>query len=128
MLRDMGIANAPSAARWWWRCPSPPCLVVVVAISSVWFGSVLLLVSVMNRRKNSFVVWMVLRNGVVHVVGSPGGGWPFSLYVLSISAPIRWAIAGCAQYRYIELIVCRSSSRVVMRLTLSWYFIACWFR
>ena len=64
-----------------------------------WGGRVFSLVSVMKRRKKESVVSMAVRNGVVHVVGVPGGGCPFLSYVLSISAPMRCATAGCAQYR-----------------------------
>ena len=52
----------------------------------------------MNFRKKSSVVAMVSRKGVVHFVGSPGGGLPY-WYMLSISVPMRGVIAGCAWYR-----------------------------
>ena len=57
-------------------------------------------VFIMKCSKKLSGLSMVSRKGVVHLVGSPGGEFPFWSYVLSISVvPMRWVIAGCAQYR-----------------------------
>ena len=53
----------------------------------------------MKRKKKESVVSMAFRKGVVHLVGSPGGGLPFLPCALSMSVPMRCATAGCAQYR-----------------------------
>jgi hypothetical protein len=53
----------------------------------------------MKRRKKESVVSMAFRKGVVHLVGSPGGGLPFLSYVLSMSAPMRCASSSLSDYR-----------------------------
>ena len=64
MVRAMGIAKAPNAARKGSRYPTPPCLEGMLAMSWAWLGNVSVLVSVMYFRKKSSVLAMFARNGV----------------------------------------------------------------
>jgi hypothetical protein len=70
---------------------------------------------------------MAFRKGVVHLVGCPGGRLPFLSCVLSVSAPMRCATAGCAQCRWMELMACLSRSLVLVLLAAVRCLVACCF-
>ena len=89
-MRDIGTAKASSgAARFGCRYPSPPPFVGIVAMRDACVGRLFSLVSVMKRRKKLYVASIVSRKGVVHLVGSRDGGFPFWSYVFRMSVPMR---------------------------------------
>jgi hypothetical protein len=73
-VRERGTACAPDAARCGFLHPNPPVLAGMVEMRDARGGRWSSVVSVMNFRKKSLAVAMACRKGVVHVVGSPGGG------------------------------------------------------
>ena len=73
-MRERGTVCAPDAARCGFLCPNPPALAGMVAARDACGGRWSSVASAMNFKKKSSAVAMVRGKGVVHVVGSPGGG------------------------------------------------------
>jgi hypothetical protein len=70
----MGTAKAPNAAHFGCLYPNPPSFPGIFAMRDACVGRLSSSVSVMKHRKKLSVVSMALRKGVVHLVGSLGGG------------------------------------------------------
>ena len=117
MRATLGLQNkVPVAAHFGCLRPDPECFAGIAVMRDARAGRTPSLASDVKRRKRSSVVLMASRKGVIHLVGSPGGGFPSWPHALSTSMLRRWVIEGCERCQRAELAVCLSRSLVVTLL------------